>query len=187
MYYGFGINDRVYPATSKEWRTWSDMLRRCYDEAQSDNPRFMMYSDCYVADCWKLCSNFGNWAGDQKGFYEKDSRLDKDILIPNNKIYSPEACCFVPNEINMSLTLREKARGSLPLGIVGTKNKKKGVVYLVRVRRGDLPRISGNFYDLDEAKEFYIKTKLNHLSYLADKYESVLDSKVFLRLKNYQL
>lgn len=187
MYYNFGINDYIYPVSSKQWIVWSSMIRRCYDGNQASNPRFMMYSDCIVHESWKLSSTFGDWATVQKGFNEEGSKIDKDILFNGNKIYSPETCCFVPNEINMALTLRNNDRGDLPLGVTHSRHTKKGEAFYVKVRRGDLPVVNKCFYDINEARMFYIKVKLNHISYLADKYEEVLDERVFLKLKNYEL
>lgn len=36
-------------------------------------------------------------------------QLDKDILVKDNKIYNPDTCCLVPNEINSLFRTREKS------------------------------------------------------------------------------
>lgn len=51
--------------------------------------------------------------------------LDKDILVKGNKIYSPETCCFVPQEINNLFTKRKSCRGTLPIGVKYIKENKK--------------------------------------------------------------
>lgn len=43
--------------------------------------------------------------------------VDKDILSFNNKIYSPNTCLFVPNNVNVFLTARNAARGDYPIGV----------------------------------------------------------------------
>lgn len=49
---------------------------------------------------------FTNWCFSQEKFMEKDENgrhwgLDKDIIVPFNRHYSVETCCFVPNEVNV--------------------------------------------------------------------------------------
>ena len=51
--------------------------------------------------------------------------LDKDILIPGNKIYGPNACMFIPQDINKLLVDREAARGLYPQGVAFNKREKK--------------------------------------------------------------
>lgn len=38
--------------------------------------------------------------------YEDKMQLDKDILVPGNRIYSPQRCVFVPNELNNDFRLQ---------------------------------------------------------------------------------
>ena len=42
-------------------------------------------------------------------------QLDKDIVIPGNKVYSPDACIFVDKRINNLMTSRNSR--ALPIGI----------------------------------------------------------------------
>ena len=49
--------------------------------------------------------------------------LDKDILIKNNKVYSPDTCIFVAMELNMFLTDRAALRGELMIGVSRKGNK----------------------------------------------------------------
>lgn len=49
-----------------------------------------------------------DWQGNQ---------LDKDILNPGNKEYSPDNCIFVTQDINLLLNSRAKCRGKYPQGV----------------------------------------------------------------------
>jgi hypothetical protein len=55
--------------------------------------------------------------------------LDKDILYKGNKIYSPDTCVFVPQEINALFVKNDANRGDLPIGVFYTltKTNKYGV------------------------------------------------------------
>ena len=51
--------------------------------------------------------------------------LDKDILIKGNKIYSPQTCCFVPENLNSLITKNDSIRNNLPIGVSWDKKKNK--------------------------------------------------------------
>lgn len=92
------------------------MLVRCYDKTYHSCER---YSDCYVIDEWLKLSNFEDWMICQKW---EGRQLDKDILFPGNKLYSPETCVFIDDNLNKFLTDSEAARGELPLGVARYRN-----------------------------------------------------------------
>lgn len=104
LVYGVGINDltepvRVNGKSLKFYNTWSHMLNRCYsDKCQAKRPT---YVGCFVCDEWLILSNFREWFNAN---YRTGMELDKDILIQGNKVYSPEACRFVPGYINSLMT-----------------------------------------------------------------------------------
>lgn len=65
---------------------------------------------------------FTEWCQDQYGYMNKNPNgtfwhVDKDILIPGNKDYSPEACMFVPSRVNNLLTSRYISRGDYAVGV----------------------------------------------------------------------
>ena len=78
---------------------WLNMLRRCYNkEFQEKNPA---YKGCTVCKDWLYYPNFAVWYN--LNYYEVNNcrmHMDKDIKDINNKVYSPENCCFVPQTIN---------------------------------------------------------------------------------------
>lgn len=100
---GVGINDASYPVRPKSSRDkpcpyymrWSDMLKRCYSEQfRKQRPT---YEQCTVCDEWVYFTNFKQWMKNQEW---EGNQLDKDILILDNKVYSPETCLFVPLSVN---------------------------------------------------------------------------------------
>jgi hypothetical protein len=84
----------------KLYTRWSNIIQRCY------NPNFTSYS-CYgekgviVASEWYNFSNFKEWF--LNNIYDIGNEtivVDKDILVPNNKIYSSDTCLLVPISFN---------------------------------------------------------------------------------------
>ena len=88
------------------YNCWHRMIERCH------NPKYQetcsTYIGCSICDEWKNFSNFFEW---YKVNYKDGCELDKDILVKGNKVYSPETCCFVPQEINKILLKGQKKRG----------------------------------------------------------------------------
>ena len=110
--YGVAHND--YAGRIKEngkhirsYRSWISMLSRCYGEKELNNRP--SYKGCSVCDEWLLFSNFKKWFDDPTNGYQNGYCLDKDILIKGNKVYSPNTCCFVPNEIRAESQMVSKA------------------------------------------------------------------------------
>lgn len=131
---GVGINDADYKTSrhglvngvSKRlwvcpiYKTWVNMINRCYNERMvSMNPT---YADCSVSDEWLRFSAFKCWMETQDWL---GMELDKDILIPGNRIYSSETCVFVDPALNLFLVDRSAARGKWPLGVCWSGQAKK--------------------------------------------------------------
>lgn len=119
--YGFGINDADYAVNQlidgkqgicQYYRQWSSMLLRCY--SPKCHVKQPTYIGCTVVEEWKSFMTFRSWMEEQKW---QGNHLDKDIIYPDNKIYSPDNCCFVPKPINNLLTDSAAARGDLPQGV----------------------------------------------------------------------
>jgi hypothetical protein len=108
--YGIGINDADYAVSTEVngkrvtcpfYRAWHNMLKRCYSEAShAVQPT---YKECGVCDEWLIFSRFRSWMEKQDW---RGKELDKDILRPGNKVYSPDNCMFVTRQINSLLHVR---------------------------------------------------------------------------------
>ena len=75
------------------------MFARCYNEKYHINRP--TYTNCEVCSEWYNYQNFGKWY--EENYYEVQGEqmcLDKDILVKDNKLYSPSTCTFVPKRIN---------------------------------------------------------------------------------------
>lgn len=140
------------------YATWMQMLTRCYSERYiKATPT---YKDCVVCDEWKRYSNFEKWFKDVANGYQYGYCLDKDILVKGNKVYSPDTCCFVPNEINALLIKHDSKRGKYPIGVTKHSGKfcarinvfKKGSIWLGTF---ETPQRAFNAYKA--AKEEYIR------------------------------
>lgn len=117
----YGINDApfvVQPTISgKQVRhpayiTWNNILRRCYNA--QDHVAHPTYIGASCCDDWLLFTNFATWFSVN---FIPDYQLDKDLLVRENKIYSPETCVYVPGYINKFITTRHNYRGELPIGV----------------------------------------------------------------------
>jgi hypothetical protein len=171
--------DRGFPP----YATWTQMLTRCYSERYiKATPT---YKDCVVCDEWKRYSNFEKWFKDTSNGYRDGYCLDKDIIVKGNKVYSPDTCCFVPNEINALFIKHDGKRGKYPIG-VSAHNKKfcarinvfqKGSVWL------------GSFNTSEEAFVAYKQAKESYIKDMAQKYfnEDKITKRVYDALMRYEV
>lgn len=116
------INGKRIPC--KFYRTWKHMIHRAYGKTfQSNNPTYIGVSVC---EYWLTFSNFKKWmeAQDWHG-----NELDKDIINPNNKIYSPDNCCFVSSRVNLLLGDCRARRGEYPIGVYFNRVRNKFQAY----------------------------------------------------------
>jgi len=115
--YNIGITDTVDGKNKIVWMCpfyirWRGMLSRCYYEKY--NQKWPTYIGCSVCPEWFYFSKFKNWMETQDW---EGKELDKDILFPGNKVYSPEACVFVEGRLNLFLTNTNLASGPYPTGV----------------------------------------------------------------------
>jgi len=105
LVYTVGINDLKGDKTRPNgtdcpiYSKWSQMLQRCYSEPYLKNRP--TYRGCTVCEEWKTFSNFMAWLTKQKNWEKFE--VDKDILVPGNKHYSPETCVLVSHDLNHAL------------------------------------------------------------------------------------
>lgn len=172
LVYGVGINDadyNVYTYNEDQkviWRCpyyvrWCSVLARCYSEVW--HRKYPSYAGCSVAEVWHRFSNFKKWMENQNW---KGLDLDKDLLVPGNKIYGPDTCIFIEQRVNKFLLEQENKRGNLPIGVSlsysGKKYKAKGQLVLERKSKS-----LGIFNTPEEAYEAWLSFKQEQSKLLA--------------------
>lgn len=164
LVYGVGVNDADHAVNVngkhiKAYATWKGMLERGYsDKYKAKNPT---YNDVTVCDEWLSFSNFERWFNDH---YIEGYHLDKDILFPSNKVYSPDTCVFVPGWLNKFVTDCGASRGEYPVGVHYNKQCKK---FRAMIRMNGKQKHLGRF-DTPEAA---------HLAWLHDKRDQIHNRK----------
>lgn len=119
---GIKYSSRKNGKKIKEYNTWCNILKRCYDEkCKKKNPTYKKVTCC---EEWLLFENFYNWLHSQENFEKwlngEDWAIDKDILIKGNKIYSPDTCCLVPKNVNNLFIKNDANRCSTYIGVYKT-------------------------------------------------------------------
>ena len=84
--------------------------------------------------------------------------LDKDIIAPRSKLYSPETCAFVLQATNLFVTARDACRGEYPIGVHLYKRTGKYQAYCKNLFTGKLEHL-GYFSTQEEAHEVCRKRK----------------------------
>ncbi len=122
--YGFGITGCKYPTkingvSTKEYNAWIDMLKRCFMKKTKDKQP--SYKDVECCEEWLNFEVFCDWLHEQPNYdrWKNGHRwaIDKDILVKRNKVYSPDTCCLVPQNVNCLFLKREAERGCYPIGV----------------------------------------------------------------------
>lgn len=165
------INKVVTPV----YKAWAGMLERCYSENMRERNR-TYFNITEVCAEWHDFQIFGDWYEENK--YQIDERLhvEKDILIPGNKIYSPDKCLLVPQIINTLFINKTNKRG-LPNGIV-----KYGNGFLAKYNHVEL----GVFDTVEKAYEIYSREKKNNIIEVANQYKDKIPLKLYNALIEYE-
>lgn len=113
LVFGVGINDAEGARKTVYYCRWVNMLARCYsNKTHTIRPT---YKGCFVCNEWLTFSRFKSWMETQDW---EGKHLDKDILYPGNKIYSPDTCVFVDAYVNLFTTDNAANRGDWPTGVM---------------------------------------------------------------------
>jgi len=181
--HGVGVNDADFVTCWRDkngkwyqhpiYGRWKNMLQRCYDPKFHDiQPT---YAGCSVAPEWHYFSEFCAWAETR---YKPSYQLDKDIIVPGNKVYGPLVCLFVPREINMLLADCSAARGEWPQGVYLSKRNRKFQAALSV--RGKMKHL-GYFTTPEAAAACYNKAKAEHIRSIAQQQNDEQLEKALLR------
>lgn len=166
--YGIGVNDADYMISTTingklvlcpYYEKWHGMLKRCFEKKYQE--RFPAYIGCSVIEKWLSFMNFKSWMIQQDW---EGKALDKDIIKPGNKVYSPDTCCFVTQAVNCLLTAHGAARGLYPQGVSFHKASRKLVAQInINGERKHL----GLFGTPQEASEVYRRAKCAYIIEIA--------------------
>jgi hypothetical protein len=94
-------------------------------------------------------------------------QLDKDLLVPGNKIYSPETCVFVPVVVNS--VLRERKVSEYKAGV--ELYKYDGVRFIAKCTTPFGGKYLGIYETEDEAHQAWRVEKLRHIDNMRKVYK----------------
>lgn len=161
-----------------EYATWHSMLERCY--CPKYHEKYPTYIGCSVDERWHNFQVFAKWLNEQRR--DDGWQLDKDLVEEGNKIYSPETCRFIPQELNKLLNDQGRSRGELPRGV--TKN---GDGYETRVNV-DGTRLYLGFYPTEtQAFAVYKKAKEENVKRMANIFKDEICPLIFEALMIYEV
>ena len=193
LVHGVGVNDLGYRTQVTEWVTknggkrirktvfrckyyvaWINMLQRCYSKKYLESNQ--SYIGTSVYNEWLYASTFKKWMEKQDW---KGKCLDKDIIAPKSKLYSPDTCAFVLQATNLFVIASDASRGDCPIGVSLCKRTGKYQALCQNPFTGKKEHL-GYFLTPEEAHEVWRERK-HELAQLVAARES--DSRVVEALK----
>lgn len=163
---------------NKVYYVWRKMIERCY--LKLDN---QTYNDVTVCDEWHNFQNFAKWYNENYiDDFDAKWEIDKDLLNPNSKMYSPDNCVFLPAEVNLIFSKKKPGEKGFPKGVYYDRGR-----YVASVRKYGKSKHLGSFGTPQEAHEVYMKAKKEYLIEVSEKWRGILSDKVCEAIKNYDL
>lgn len=166
---------------TKSCSTWNSMMRRCYHKPSLiRNPNYIGVTVC---EEWKCFQTFADWF---ELHYNPETmsgwNLDKDIILKGNKEYSPDVCCFLPQNLNKIVIKCDVSKGSCFLGV-----SKSGEKFQAYARLDKSQKYLGTFLTKLEAHEAYKQAKELYIKQSTEEYEGQLDPRAYKALINYKI
>jgi len=187
LVYGVGINDWVGAVwvdgkVILEYKLWQGMLERCF--CKKYKQKKPTYEGVACSKDWLSMTKFIEDVSQMRGHDLSGWQLDKDILQKGNKLYSKDTCCFVPLEVNILLTKRDKCRGEFPVGVHFDKCAGK---FKAQLNINGKQKSLGYFTTAEEAFQVYKTAKEAHIKVVAQKWQHLIDERVFQALMTYEV
>ena len=159
----------------KYYTVWENMLKRCYSKKVLES--YPTYIGTSICSEWLYATAFKKWM-EKQDWHGKC--LDKDIIVPGSKLYSPDTCAFVLASTNSFVIARDASRGEYPIGVHLYKHTGKYCAQCGNPFTGKQEYL-GLFSTPEEAHEVWRKHK-HELAQLVAATES--DPRVVEALKN---
>ena len=143
---------------------WNNMTNRCRENSaqRKNNTSYIQ-----VENHFESFDLFTDWCQEEYGYLNKNPHgtfwsLDKDILVPGNRIYSPDTCMFIPLTANNVLLGSDKTRGGSAIGV---REHIQGncVKWMASCRQRDGSSYLGVFFTEAEAHAAWQKSKISRL------------------------
>lgn len=187
--YGVGFNDvgfrvKIDGKMLWQYQLWKTMLRRCLcSKCKTTSPT---YKDVTCCDEWLSFGNFLAWCNKETGYsgLPEGFHLDKDIIVKGNKIYSPEACSFVPRNVNMLLNDNGAARGDWPVGVSLYKRDGR---FNANIKCWGKLRFLGRHDTPEGASAAYKIAKEAHVKIVATQHRDSVKPAVYEALMNWKV
>ena len=166
----FGVGE--YKNTNqKSYHIWNNMISRSLE------------NNSIICEEWHNFQNFAQWYENNWKYWMKGWRIDKDILVKGNKIYSPETCCLTPSEFTNIFKTEESKIERLSTGV---RKGKSGKYTAVTRIDGVTVRFSG-YSTNEEAYEKYKQVKEKQFKDKAIKYRGQITEECFNAIYNYKI
>lgn len=165
---------------TREYKVWIGMFQRAYDEKL--HKKHPSYKDVSVCEEWHNFQTFAEWMKKQANAHKDGFHLDKDLMILGNRIYSPDACSFVPALINSIITDCHRSRGHLPVGVVYKARDRK---FYAQMNIEGVMRHIGSYDTPEKAFLAYKSRRENRIRLLADGHRHLINDEVYNTLSNW--
>ena len=181
LVYGVGINDlgyrtQVYEDVTKNggkriqkivflckyYSSWKHMLERCYSKKYLES--YPTYIGTSVCSEWLYAAEFKKWMELQNW---QGKCLDKDIIVPGNRLYSPDTSAFVLPATNSFVIASDACRGDYPIGVHFSKHTGRYKAYCKNPFSGKQEHL-GCFSTPEEAHEAWRRRKHELAQLVAD-------------------
>ena len=161
----------IRPTRQQEINAYSNMANRIKNNKS--------YANCIIGKTWlRDHSKFYEWY--RSNYYElpdgEKINIDKDIQVPDNRIYSEDTCLLVPESVNSFFVgIRGKRDTDLPVGVSLNKKTEK---YIAGISYNGATKRLGTYDTPAQAHEAWRKVKIEQLDALIEKYNDIVPSEV---------
>lgn len=169
--------------STKEYNLWVAMLSRCNPNGAVQLVR-PTYDGCTIHPDFIHFQDFAAWCQNQVGFDVQGFSLDKDLLVPGNKVYGPDTCCFVPVAVNNLLIYKQTTYSKYPPGVSYKRDSEK---FQAALKVDGKSKYLGVFDTPQQASIAYQVAKLKEVRRKAEQFKDVVDVKVYTALLELEL